>query len=796
MKRLVIPLLAAWAGLGFASARADLAALGATDSPAPAPAPSAVADPPSIWTGQRMPPPSEGEGLRNEIAMSDDVALVGDSDQVHVYRKDAGQWIEHQTLRSGHPASSEMFFGGAIAMRGSHAVIGYSISLNGAFFTSPAPAYGLGAEADPAAHVFEERDGAWIETARLMPDDGAPGSSWRPGASTFATSVAIDGSTVAVGAFQHTADPSRPHQGAVYVFTNDGGVWRQTQKLLPDDGRGGDSFGNAVALQGDTLLIGAREATRNRDFPLHGLVYVFKRQGGLWTQRQTLFAPTLKSGAQFGQSLALDGDTAIVGEPGGLDHAGAAHALRRNNDLWQVAQTLPSTGAVGIRDTLGFRVALSGDRALVSAFQSVYTDGLVQQGVAYIYERIDGRWRRRARLTSPEGTDYGFFGAWVGLSGRSAIVGSMPRGNVFAFEAHQPPSANPGSPSVRMALPVGEKGHVPLRIDNSGDETLDFALGNALPAAAAPLRTAEALDPTAWKETLPPASPLAVGPIATRRTLDAPRLDGSPLDFALDDGSFQIPLSFGRDYWEQSAIWLNRFAAPAGTGAFTLDSVSILFPPQTLGTLVGKSINLVAYFDAQRSGEPTYAVRLGSDHFVTIAGEGQFQTFATNFRVPGDGDVYVGFETSYARGGSWPQLYPVAVNTNTPRFARSWHASMGIGAANLDELSANTTQGFIENHSRGGNWLIRATGTDPDNDCIDPQAASWLVATPASGSIAAGGSTSILLALNAAGLAEGTHAAQLCVASNDPGRPMQRVPVVLTVVADGTIFRDGFEGTP
>uniref|UniRef100_UPI0026229B7A hypothetical protein n=1 Tax=Dokdonella sp. TaxID=2291710 RepID=UPI0026229B7A len=139
---------------------------------------------------------------------------------------------------------------------------------------------------------------------------------------------------------------------------------------------------------------------------------------------------------------------------------------------------------------------------------------------------------------------------------------------------------------------------------------------------------------------------------------------------------------------------------------------------------------------------------------------------------------------------------PVAVNTNTPRFARSWHASMGIGAANLDELSANTTQGFIENHSRGGNWLIRATGTDPDNDCIDPQAASWLEATPASGSIAAGGSTSILLALNAAGLAEGTHAAQLCVASNDPGRPMQRVPVVLTVVADGTIFRDGFEGTP
>ena len=81
---------------------------------------------------------------------------------------------------------------------------------------------------------------------------------------------------------------------------------------------------------------------------------------------------------------------------------------------------------------------------------------------------------------------------------------------------------------------------------------------------------------------------------------------------------------------ESAAIWLNRFAPPAGTGAFTIDSVSILWPQNTGGSLVGKDINLVAYYDADADGDPSNAVRLGADDILTIDSLDTFIDYAVN----------------------------------------------------------------------------------------------------------------------------------------------------------------------
>lgn len=788
MKRLVIPLLAAWAGLELHPVRAALsvpdASEGSVSAPA-APVPPAVADSPLVWTGQRLTPPADGSALRADIAMTDEVALIGDLSQVHVYRKETGQWVEHQTLVSSQPADPEfrLYFGSAIAVRGSRAVIGESFRSNGPNFAPPDPAQGDASGVSPAAYVFEDRDGVWLETARLTPDDGAPGA-YGPTTATFATSVAVDGGTVAVGAFAYQPDPGHAQQGAVYLFEDDGSGWRQTQKLVADDGRAGDEFGNAIALQGDTLLIGARRATRNRDAPYHGLVYVFERREGVWKQTQKLFPTQMSERIEFGYSLALDGDSAIVGAPreiSGDSLPGVVHMLQRSNGLWRVAQALPSLAGTGYFDALGTSVALSGDLAIAGGPQTFYTGGLVQQGVAQVYERRDGAWARRGRLTSPESLDYGFFGNWIALSGRSAIVGSFSAGgDVFALEAHRPPSARLGPSPIHLSLPAGHAGQAMLEIGNSGDQTLQFELN-------APARGHEV--------PLQPRSRPATGDGGAGSS----EVTRAALEFALDDGGYEVAMPFSYQYTEQAAIWLNRFAAPAGTGAFTIDGISVLFPTENAGMLLGRPITLVAYYDADADGDPGNAVRLGADRPATVTSEGQFLSFPTDFRVPGDGDVYVGFETTYARGGI-AERFPIALDTSAPVFGHSWLASMGDGAPDLDDLSANHVQMFVEDYStyaaRGGNALIRATGSKPDNDCIAPAGAPWLTLDVAEGSVPAGGSASITLALDTAGLAEGTHAAQLCVASNDPARSMQRVPVVLTVLPDGTIFRDGFEGTP
>lgn len=800
MKRLVLILTAI---LAAGSAIPDAAAAVADFAPAEIPSsesPATAARPGLVWTPGRLPDPTDipYNYLRNGVAMSGNVAMVGapqknvdghtNAGGVYVYRKTEGGWIEQQTLVSSQPLHAGMF-GSSIALRGSMAIIGESSwGLPGSTF-APDPEQGLAPPDAKAVYVYEEQAGIWTERARLVPDDGAAGEPWVGTGSTFGSSVAIDDRTAAVGAWGNMADPDRPVQGAVYVFSEDGNGWRQMQKLVGDDARAGDHFGFSVAIEGDTLLVGARGATRDRNRPTHGLLYVFERIDGVWTQTQKLYPPNAESRLQFGHSVGLDGDTAIVGAPHfgapiGSDipgwGKGAVFMLKRAEGLWQVSQELSLDGGEFSRDTLGAWVALSGDYAVASADQKSWTNGLVQQGAAYVFERDGGRWKRSALLTSSEGRDYGFFGTSVAVANRTVMAGTRGVAGTQVFESYRPATAQLSPASIRVVAMLDQVVQAELHIDNPGEQALDFDLAATSGAGVIALQPQSSPRPQPW--------PVAV---------DGELPSGSPLSFVLDSGNYSEPWSssfgIGR---EHATIFVNRFAAPTGTGAFTLDSLSILFPSQELGSLIGNQVNLVAYYDADADGDPTNAVRLGGDQFVTIAAEDQFSTFDTDFRVPGDGDIYIGFESMYARGGSWPHLRPAALDASVPVFASSWFASMhDERAPDLDNLSANPVHGFTENFSRGGNWLIRATGADPANDCIAPSAVPWLALSPASGSVPAGASTTVTLTLDASGLAEGTYSAQLCTATSDPSRAMLRVPVTLTVT-DGAIFRDGFEGAP
>ncbi|HEV7490775.1 MAG TPA: FG-GAP repeat protein, partial [Rhodanobacteraceae bacterium] len=119
----------------------------------------------------------------------------------------------------------------------------------------------------------------WLQEQEITADDGAPNAE-------FGVAVALHGTTAMVGAQQANIGANED-QGAVYVFDQSGSGWTQSQKLTSDDGAAFDTFGDAVAFQGDTAIVGAYAATVN-NFAYQGAAYVFTRSNGTWSQAQKL----------------------------------------------------------------------------------------------------------------------------------------------------------------------------------------------------------------------------------------------------------------------------------------------------------------------------------------------------------------------------------------------------------------------------------------------------------------------------------------------------------------------------
>lgn len=263
--------------------------------------------------------------------------------------------------------------------------------------------------------------------------------------------------------------------------------------------------------------------------------------------------------------------------------------------------------------------------------------------------------------------------------------------------------------------------------------------------------------------------------------------DGS-LTFQLDDGTYETAFGVSDDVTQNSAVWINRFAPPAGTAAYTIDSISIAWPDAETaqGDLAGKSINLVVYYDADSDGDPTNAVRLGVDTLVTIGGPDVFENYPTNFSVPGDGDVYIGFVDAYASGGATPPFNAAAFDVDGP--------PSGYVSSNFDPVDADITT--LANNDltisiydlSGGNipgvFMVRATGTTGGTGgaCTGP-VVPWLTASPVSGSVNGGQNANVAVTVTpyAGALQAGNHSAVLCLTTNDPARPQIAIPVDVTV---------------
>lgn len=159
------------------------------------------------------------------------------------------------------------------------------------------------------AYVFRFDEGQWSRTATLSPADPTSGAQ-------FGNGVSVSGNSIAVSA--NFGPGATSLSGAAYVFTNEEDVWSQTAKLNAGDGLDFDSFGQTIAIDGQTVAVGANNHTLSAsNVQFAGAAYVFRRNDdGVWRQTAEVSASDAISGGGFGDSIAIFNGTLVVGADG------------------------------------------------------------------------------------------------------------------------------------------------------------------------------------------------------------------------------------------------------------------------------------------------------------------------------------------------------------------------------------------------------------------------------------------------------------------------------------------------
>ncbi|WP_437624503.1 hypothetical protein [Sorangium sp. So ce1151] len=310
------------------------------------------------------------------IALDGDTALIGsdqeddeadDGGAAYVYARVGGSWTRQQRLRPSIPES--------------YALFGHSLALSGDIALVAAP-FDDGDEASiyadqGAVHVFERQGTTWMQREKLIQGESGDRAGY---------AVAIDGATALVGAPGHAGDDGRDYDGSAYIFVRgDDGAWTRQHTFHGVRNRQGH-FGDAVALRGDTAVIGAGY--------YQGETYIFVRDENGWTtdlERASL-SSKLESSLQihdgFGRAVALGEDIALVGapfveHPTGVHDSGAAYVFARQHDAeWQLVTHF--IGAPEPSTVFGRSVALDGTTALIGAVNDY--NGRTEPGSAYVYE--------------------------------------------------------------------------------------------------------------------------------------------------------------------------------------------------------------------------------------------------------------------------------------------------------------------------------------------------------------------------------------------------------------------------
>jgi hypothetical protein len=258
-----------------------------------------------------------------------------------------------------------------------------------------------------AVYIFQRAGEDWTDAKKLTPGDAEAGDQ-------FGVRLALSGDTLAVSApYKWTLEGGNA-SGVVYIFKREGEGWTQQAKLSAPDGAPFDLFGNALALKGDTLAVGARAAD-SAGKANSGAVYVFQRQGEEWSLQSRLAAEEPAARDYFGESILLTEDALIIGAPGHDENAsddnfGGVYLFRGSGKDWQPAGML-STPDLGKNGEFGYSLALNEHSSTLVAFaqnkgpvpdlgpeSEDYASLVNYTGGAYLFAGQGTDWRYQERL--------------------------------------------------------------------------------------------------------------------------------------------------------------------------------------------------------------------------------------------------------------------------------------------------------------------------------------------------------------------------------------------------------------
>ncbi len=363
---------------------------------------------PLVWAEQQKFLPTVDayyDNFGKSVSVYGDTALVGtprsddlgeNSGSAYVFVRTGTSWSEQQRLLASDGGPGDVF--------------GYSVSLYGD--TALVGAY-LDDGAAGSAYVFERTGTNWSEQQKLSASDGVASDR-------FGFPVSLYGDTALLAA--DGDDDKGSESGSVYVFVRAGTSWSEQQKLTASDGATGDSFGHSVSVHSDTALVGSYHDDDRGS--MSGSAYVFARTGTGWFEQQKLTASDGASGDKFGQSASICGDTILVGANGDNDkgsESGAAYVFVRTGTNWSEQQKLTaSDGATN--DDFGSSVSVGGDTAVIGARLD---DDLGQNdGSAYVFVRTGPVWSEQAKVLPSGSSVGGDFGRSVSLYGDTILIGA------------------------------------------------------------------------------------------------------------------------------------------------------------------------------------------------------------------------------------------------------------------------------------------------------------------------------------------------------------------------------------
>ncbi len=236
----------------------------------------------------------------------------------------------------------------------------------------------------------------------------------------FGENIAVSGEVAVVGAW--TDDGPVPLSGSAYILRRSGasGAWEHEDKIFAADAASNDRFGHSVAIGGDRAVVSAV-----LDDSAAGSAYLFRNEGGTWVQEDKIQGDPVVPLDSFGAAIGMSGDVVIVGAPGddtGGGEAGAAYVFRRAGTSWDLEQKLIASDASSF-EFFGSSVAIAGDTAMVGS--RVDDEGGTSTGTVYVYEYDGEQWGEVQKLNASDAQDFDLFGHSIAMGDGVAVIGAI-----------------------------------------------------------------------------------------------------------------------------------------------------------------------------------------------------------------------------------------------------------------------------------------------------------------------------------------------------------------------------------